>query len=313
MTETFQQQFDKFFEAELLPELKRVEIIRVKQVLRQVYILVAIIIAFFGAMILFNPFLIVVILMALLVVYVIIFGRKRERFDFKTVYKRIFLDKSSGFLMPNHEFQPNRYLNADDIKQSGIIEYPTDDIEGEGLVTGMYKAAKVQLSEIHTRSRERHPDGKVTYETQYRGVLIKVELPDFYEGKTFILPHGNEQFDMFFASQYKDINILKPEPVESAYKLSPNFSAVSTSQEVSIFTNELCEALNNFKKENPQGCRVSLSENCAFIAIPYPDKMLNPGIYSSVIKNDEAWAYASYMFVTKMIINSILNSGKPMR
>ena len=125
MSVTDQQ--ETFFQKELLPELRNLEIIRVKQLLRLAYILFALLASFAGAMLLFNPFFILVLLLVFLGLYGVLFGRGRERFDFPGAYRNVMNKKMAGLLMEASAYQSNRYIGEKELLQSGIIPGPVDD------------------------------------------------------------------------------------------------------------------------------------------------------------------------------------------
>lgn len=294
---------DAFYNQELLPDLRKLEIIRVKQLLRQVYILVALIVAFVGGMLLFNPFFILVILMILLGVYLIIFGRKRQRLDFKKGYKQLFLDKASSFLLPVHEFQANRYLKADDCEDSQILEMPADDMEGEGLVSGEIFGAKVAMSELHTRERERHADGSVTYTTLFHGMLLKADLPQSHAGRNFLFADQDERFRNYFNAQTADINTLQPEPIHQEITSSLGLELLSTEDAISErYLKECLPVVADFYRAHPGGCRFYWSGKELFMAFHFPKGMLKPSVYRSVMKSDDSAYFVACMRVASSMI-----------
>lgn len=293
----------EFYTKELLSDLRKLEIIRVKQLLRQVYILVALIVAFVGGMLLFNPFFILVILMILLGVYVIIFGRKRQRLDFKKGYKQLFLDKASSFLLPEHEFQANRYLKADDCVDSHILEMPADDMEGEGLVSGHIFGAKVTMSELHTRERERHADGSVTYTTLFHGMLLRTELPQSHTGRNFLFVDNDERFRNHFNEQTSDINTLQPEPVHKELTSSLGLELLSTEDAIpESYLKDCLAVVADFYRSRPDGCRFYWSGKELFMAFHFPKGMLKPSVYRSVMKSDDSAYFVSCMQVASTMI-----------
>ncbi len=306
-------QQETFFKKELLPELRNLEIIRVKQLLRLAYILFALLASFAGAMLLFNPFFILVLLLVFLGLYLVLFGRGRERFDFPAAYRSVMNKKMAGLLMESSAYQSNRYIGEKELLQSGIIPGPVDDYSGEGLLEGTVARVPVAMSQLDTRNMERHPNGDITYTTIFRGLFVRADIGADASDILLVLSNSDEQFAAFFEKTYKDINTLQPEKVASGNALfDAAFTVYATDDTVvhQFLTPEVQNNLLHLVAAYGPGIRCSIKHQCLYIAYPWKEKMFVPSIYKSAMDLKGFEEYAEVLQVAENLIRSTATGVK---
>jgi hypothetical protein len=311
MSVTDQQ--ETFFQKELLPELRNLEIIRVKQLLRLAYILFALLASFAGAMLLFNPFFILVLLLVFLGLYGVLFGRGRERFDFPSAYRNVMNKKMAGLLMEASAYQSNRYIGEKELLQSGIIPGPVDDYSGEGLLEGNVGSTPVVMSQLHTRNMERHPNGDITYTTIFRGLLLRAEIGADNQDILYIVSDNDEHLAAYFEEKRRDINILQPEIVTTGNeKFDASFTVYATDNTLlqQFLTKEVQTVLTDLVATYGPGIRCSLVQQYLFIAYPWREKMFVPSIYKSALDLTGFKEYAAVLKVAENLIQAAAGAVK---
>ncbi|MBK6729508.1 MAG: DUF3137 domain-containing protein [Bacteroidetes bacterium] len=277
----------EFYEIELLPDLKKLENIRKAQVIRQAYIFVTLAFSILLATILTLPTMLLVFMAVFLVVYFLIFGFKRKRFDYKNSYKESVLKKISTFSFPDAEYTPFQFIPKKYYDLCKLFIPKPDIYNGEDLIKGNADGINFQLSEIETMERKVDSDNKVFFVTQFKGLFFIAELQRKLENSTYIFGNTSTEFIAGFNSHYHDINILRPELIitgDDAFDKS--FAVYSTDNYAAekFLTTAFKKIIQEFKINTGANIQFAFIENYLYLAIPERKDLFKASMYKTLLK-----------------------------
>lgn len=278
-----------FYKDELLPDLKKLERIRKAQVVRQVYILATLTFSILLATVMSLPTMVLVFMSVFLIVYFIIFGFKRKRFDFKKSYKDVVLKKLYAFVFPDAEYTPFQFIPQKYYEQCELFLPGPDIYNGEDLIKGNAGGMPFQLSEIETLKRNVDPDGKVFFTPLFKGIFYIAELGEKTAGSTYLFGNNTTAFLDAFHSWYSDINMLAPERLntgDSGFDALFALYATDTDTAFQRITPAVKKLMADYKEKRKAGVQLAVIDRFLYLAIPASKDLFEASMYKTLLKFD---------------------------
>ena len=301
-----------FYTQELVPELEKLEVIRKAQVKRQLYIIIALVVSIVGGVATLIPFMVIVFLFVSLILYFVLFGFHRQRFDFKSQYKSTVISKLISFLEPGLTYTSHQYIPQTRYSYSKIFLQSPDIYSGEDLVQGNIEKTAIQFCELHTQDRRTDSRGRTTYVTIFKGVFFIADFNKNFSGQTFVLSDFGERFLGFFGKLFQDINMARPSVVRLEDPEFEKYFAVYSTDEVEaryILSTSLMQRLLEFRKKANAAIQLSFIDSNIFLAVPMRQNLFEPKLYQSVMNfNDTEQYYHQLLFCTGIVDELNLNT-----
>lgn len=188
--------------------------------------------------------------------------------DYKREYKEQFMPEMAK-LLGNLAFHTNRGIKETLLPKTGIVPrfgtYKTLD-----CFMGVYKDAKIILSEVHLSHRHNKSD------TVFSGIFVMLSMPqEEFKGHTIITSHIS-QAEKWEKTRWKKLQNIEPADTQCAhnYKIysdKPKYAQNLLQENLFKELNEMSELFNN--------APISLCffrKSRVFLMIPYEEDMFEP-------------------------------------
>jgi hypothetical protein len=277
--------FKEFYDAKLLPDLKKLDHER-KQVDRRVLLigLIAVILIVLIGRIEGSATSYFQILLGVLAIVLISITSKKYRLNFKN---QIVL-KITAFVDDNLVYSPEGFVSREEFTRSGIFQKFCNDFKGEDHFQGKIGKTAIEFSEVvgrHVSTSGTGSKQKKHYTLIFKGVFFVADFNKNFKGYTLILPDTAErmlgkmgQNLQAFSSRGELVRLENPEfekefcvyssdQVEARYILSPS----------------LMQRIVEFKRKWDTKVYLSFRDSKVYIAIKLDKNLFEPRLFKSIV------------------------------
>lgn len=311
------EEFKTYYDAELLPDLQRLDEER-KGISRAAVILIFACLAdiaigivlvtmvsqsdemIFTAIALWGSAILAGIIVG------IILGRKYKRFKIK--YKETVVTDMIHFFDPNLNYFYNGKITKPEYQESKLFLNRVDLYNGEDMIEGTLGQTKLKFSELHTQYRTTNHKGQTQYHTVFRGVFFIADFNKNFEGETYVLPDTAEKLFGKLGNFFQKMNVGRPDLVKlENVEFEKAFAVYGTDQIESryILSPKLMEDIMELKKKAPGAIRLSFRNSNVYIAITSFLNLFEPRLFKTIVDFKHIQKYFEFLRMVLLIVEDL--------
>ncbi len=293
------QEFEHFFNQEMLSDLKLLDKRRIKVVKRTTLIILVTILAMLLLIVLYmnkgadstkNNITLYFILAGagIFITAIIIWGIWARDKTFYVDFKNQVIERIVKFVSPELSYEPKNFIGSDSFQRSRIFIQGVDRYKGDDMVQGKVDKTQIWFSEVKaeykTTTTDRKGARKTSWHTIFKGLFFIADFNKHFQTATVVLP--NRLGRGFLASFFRKINLTRREKL---VKLEdPHFNkhfVVYGEDQVEaryVLSTALMRRITEFKEKHPNPLYISFVNSFLYIAIAYKRDLFEPGWFKKL-------------------------------
>lgn len=310
------EQFQRFYEAELLPHLQQLEGKRQQIVSRLtatglIVALVAAAAAILGALWARNPIIGLFVLIVGGFVFFVLYWRMTK--GFVAEFKQRVIGRIVTFIDANLSYQPGHCISRSAYMGSRIFLTSPHRYQGEDLVRGKIDKTEIQFSELHTQYKTETTDSKGRRQTQwhtiFRGIFFIADFNKHFQGETVVLPDTAEKLFGGFGRQLQSWNLSRSGELVQLedVEFEQRFVVYSQDQVEAryILSPSLMARIVDFVKRTGQEVYISFVSSHIHVAIAHSKDLFEPKLFSTLLDVKLAQEYVEDLMLVIGIVEDL--------
>lgn len=309
------EQFQQFYQTDLLPRLEPLEADR-KQVVRRIVLAGTVAAVVMLAAIILT--IAQILHQAILVfVFIIVFGLFFWRAYAVT---RVYVAEFKGsvirpiisFVDPGLTYDRTGYIPQSTYLNSGLFLQMPDRYRGEDLVRGRIGKTEIQFSELHTEYKTTTTDGKGRRHTQwhtiFRGIYFVADFNKHFQGRTVVLPDIAERLFGRLGQKFQSWNVGRGELVRlEDPEFEKRFVVYADDQIEARYLLSLSLMSRIMEYMDRTGCWICLAfvASQIHVAIAYQKDLFEPSLFKPITDPKLAEGYLQDLRLVLSIVEEL--------
>ncbi|ADR20060.1 hypothetical protein MATR_23330 [Marivirga tractuosa] len=314
--------FEEFYEAELVPEITKMEILR-KDFKKKFSIYLAflgfiLLILFSSTLVeqqseLVNSIFSIIFLVAIfafftiLIVLIVKYYSFRKKFIPK--YKEDVIKTIIQYINDELKYDAKSKFPRDQYLKSKLFHQRPDRYYGEDYVEGKIGDTFCRFSELHTQFKTRSgKDNKESWHTIFRGIFFEADFNKQFKTNTFILPDYLERSLGFIGKKLQSLNFTRPPIVKLEDPEFEKHFVVYGEDQVEaryILSTSLMKRLTEFREKRKHPVAISFVNNSIFVAITEHKNLFEPRIFRTNLNMEVLEEYYSMLDLVIGIVDDL--------
>lgn len=295
------QEFEKFFNKEMLPDLEILDQRRRKVLKRSflvvamslvaLFLLVAVYLEFFhnvpgeSALLGFIIIGIVIILASILVGHF----WARDKHFYKDFKKQV-IERIVTFISSDLVYEPKNFIGSDSFQRSRIFLKNIDRYTGDDMVHGKIDKTQIWFSEVKARYKTTTTDSKgkrrTKWHTIFKGLFFIADFNKHFQTSTVVLP--NRLGRGFLASFFNKINLSRKE--KHVRLEDPDFNkhfVVYGMDQVEaryVLSTSLMRRITEFRERHSNPLYISFVNSFLYVAIAFKKDLFEPSYFKRLTR-----------------------------
>ncbi|NNC83271.1 MAG: DUF3137 domain-containing protein [Flavobacteriales bacterium] len=206
-----------------------------------------------------------------------------------------------------------RYSGYGSIKKSefiscGIYTERPDRYRGEDLFSGQLDQTEFAFSEVHSQVYREDSKGRKQLQTQFKGLFFRADLNKFTQHRTVIVPDLAERFLGNMGQQLQKLNFTRDELVQMENVDFEKRFAVYSSDQVEaryILSPKLMERIFLYAEKHEVSPSLSFKDSKVYVAIPISKEFFEPSIFRSIIDKEATREYHDDMMLAISLVEEL--------
>ena len=274
------EEFRKFYDTNLLPDLMVMEEDRKKTVRKILIILIPTAIVTLALIPLLQMF--ALILGIIICAGVFTFMIK----GYVTDFKQKVITKIVGYIDKNLTYIPQDHVSHGEFALSNIFLHHADSYKGDDRVYGKIGATEINFSECIAKYRTKDSKGRTHYTTFFKGLFFIADFNKHFKGKTIVLPDTAEKLFGSIGSFLQKRNLARPELIKLEDPEFEKFFVVYADDQIEaryILSTSLMKRICDYKKKSNKKIYLSFVASKVFVAVSYKKNLLEPRIFRTML------------------------------
>lgn len=309
------EEFQSFYQTELLATLNALEIKRKKAV----NFVPLIVLGFVGIVLcglglglgigMGFPPIICGIGIAISLVLIIVFIVKLTKIKkaVKTRYKQDVIREIVAFLSKDLNYSPSSRISESDFDRSKIFLKSPDRYNGDDLVQGKIGETDVRFSELNAEYVTTDSKGRRSYHRIFKGVFFIADFNKNFIGETMVLEDTAESIFGKLGSWFQKMNISRPKLVKLEDPVFEKEFAVYGTDQVEaryILTPAMMSRIMDFKNKTGT-VNLSFLHSNVYIAISVSKNLFEPPFFKSMLDTKLVKEYFNYLVLCLEIVEDL--------
>ncbi len=287
------QEFEAFFQKEMMADLKILDQRRRDQVKRYTWIVLLTLLGLLLCVVLYLNFgrhshssaagyIYLITGLAILITSAIVMSTWARDKTFYQDFKQKVIEPIVGFVSPDLQYEPRNFIGADSFQRSRIFMKTVDRYTGDDMVQGKIDKTQIWFSEVKAEYKSTTTDNKghtkTTWHTIFKGLFFIADFNKHFQTSTVVLPNrlgkgvlGNFLNKMNWVRREKHVRLEDPE-------FNKHFVVYGEDQIEAryVLSTALMQRLTEFRKKHPNPIYVSFVNSFLYIAIAYQKDLFEP-------------------------------------
>lgn len=318
------EELKKYFDEQLLPELKELESKRKNTVfkillLAAVLFIVFVLISILSFVVDNSGSLCGVVLCCPLPLFLVIFalGYGWLKKDYVKDYKQKVIQKIVKFIDPNLEYSHEKTIPRSTFVRSQMFLQTPERFSGEDYVSGVIGNTKIEFSEIHAEDKRETRDSegrrRTHYVTIFKGIFFIADFNKNFSGRTLVLPDtAQKMFGSMLGSMLQSANFMRPPLIKLEDPEFEKFFVVYGDDQIQsryILSTSLMNRITEFRKKTGRDIFISFLDNNIMVALPYKKDLFEPRLFRSIVDYSQVEEYFNDLqFVLSLVDELNLNT-----
>ncbi|MFN2394063.1 MAG: DUF3137 domain-containing protein [Bacteroidales bacterium] len=294
-------EFKKFFDQVMMPDLKALDDRRKKIVKRSALVILFTLLLLLLATVIYlnldaskqdnNSVFYFILVLAVIITGAIITGNNWARDKtFYTDFKQKIIEPIVKFVSPDLTYEPKNYVGSDSFQRSRIFLNRVDRYSGDDMVHGKLDKTQLWFSEVKAEYKTTTTDNKgrtkTTWHTIFKGLFFIADFNKNFQTSTVVLP--NRLGKGFLADFFKKINFSRREKL---VKLEdPDFNnqfVVYGDDQVEaryVLSTSLMRRITEFGEKHPNNLYISFVNSFLYVAIAYSKNLFEPSYFKKMTR-----------------------------
>ncbi len=294
-------EFESFFEKEMMPDLRLLDKRRKVIVRRSMMVVLFSVLALLLLVVVYMNFgkadgqdsniLWFIIAGVLIVVGGIIAGSVWARDKtFYTDFKTQVVERIVTFISPDLTYEPKNHIGSDSFQRSRIFLKNVDRYNGDDMVQGKIDKTQVWFSEVKAEYKNTTTDSKgrtkTTWHTIFKGMFFIADFNKHFQTSTVVLP--NRLGKGFLASFFNKMNLARRE--KHVRLEDPDFNkhfVVYGEDQIEaryVLSTSLMQRITEFKEKHPNPLYISFVNSFLYVAIAYNKNLFEPSYFKKLTR-----------------------------
>lgn len=295
------QEFESFFNQEMMPDLELLDRRRKLMVKRSVRVVLFTILALLLLVVVYMNYGIAdgqdsnilwfIIAGVLIIAGGIIFGTSWARDKtFYRDFKSQVIERIVTFISPDLTYDPQNHIGADSFQRSRIFLKNVDRYNGDDMVQGKIDKTQVWFSEVKAEYKNTTTDSKgrtkTTWHTIFKGMFFIADFNKHFQTSTVVLP--NRLGKGFLASFFNKMNLARRE--KHVRLEDPDFNrhfVVYGEDQIEaryVLSTSLMQRITEFKEKHPNPLYISFVNSFLYVAIAYNKNLFEPSYFKKLTR-----------------------------
>jgi hypothetical protein len=192
-----QEEFEAFYNNELLSTLEELEVIRKKKLRFNLLVLLFVVVLIITIVLTVisqqisdtHKMLIVGGAVTGFLAFLIPNGLRISKYNFDSRFKTEIIERIIHFISPDLNYDPKGCIHRDDFRASRIFLQGIDKYNGDDYVEGTIDKTHFRFSELHAQYRVQSKNSS-SYHTIFRGLFFIADFNKSFEGSTVLTPNN---------------------------------------------------------------------------------------------------------------------------
>ncbi len=294
-------EFQKFFNQVMMPDLKALDDRRKKIVNRSAIVILLTLLLLLLATVIYlnldaskqdnNSVFYFILVLAAIIIGAIITGNNWARDKtFYSDFKQKVIEPIVKFVSPELNYEPKNYVGSDSFQRSRIFLNRIDRYSGDDMVHGKVDKTQIWFSEVKaeykTTTTDKKGRTKTTWHTIFKGLFFIADFNKHFQTSTVVLP--NRLGKGFLADFFKKMNFSRREKL---VKLEdPDFNkhfVVYGEDQVEaryVLSTSLMRRISEFREKHPNHLYISFVNSFLYIAIAYRKNLFEPSYFKKMTR-----------------------------
>ncbi len=294
-------EFQKFFNQVMMPDLKALDDRRKKIVNRSAIVILFTLLLLLLATVIYlnldaskqdnNSVFYFILVLAAIIIGAIITGNNWARDKtFYSDFKQKVIEPIVKFVSPELNYEPKNYVGSDSFQRSRIFLNRIDRYSGDDMVHGKVDKTQIWFSEVKaeykTTTTDKKGRTKTTWHTIFKGLFFIADFNKHFQTSTVVLP--NRLGKGFLADFFKKMNFSRREKL---VKLEdPDFNkhfVVYGEDQVEaryVLSTSLMRRISEFREKHPNHLYISFVNSFLYIAIAYRKNLFEPSYFKKMTR-----------------------------
>jgi hypothetical protein len=295
------QEFETFFNSEMVSDLELLDERRRKVVKRTTILVLGTILALLLIVVLYNSFgkgsessntvyYYIVPGIAVVIAAVIIGNTWASDKSFYIDFKKQVIERIVKFISPDLTYEPKNFVGSDSFQRSRIFLKNVDRYKGDDMVQGKVDKTQIWFSEIKAEYKTTTTDSKgrtkTTWHTIFKGLFFIADFNKHFQTSTVVLP--NRLGKGFMAKFFNKMNLARKEKL---VKLEdPDFNkhfVVYGEDQVEaryVLSTSLMRRITEFKEKHANSLYVSFVNSFLYVGIAYKKDLFEPSWFNTLTR-----------------------------
>jgi len=303
------ESFDSFYEHELLPELKELEVERKNIRSTLIYPTLGLGALALGLIaVMPNMGIQALILTAITGAGLFTWFKTKASMEFRMEFKNRVIRKVVSHCNKEYRYSGFGSINRADFDASGIMTRQPDRYQGDDLVTGESKQSKFSFSEVHSEIYVKDSKGRRRLQTQFKGLFFMADFNKNLKSHTVIVADLAERFLGNMGQQLQKLNFSRADLVQLENVDFEKLYAVYGRDQVEaryILSPKLMERLVNFSVKHELAPSLAFRGTQVYVAIPINKDFFEPRIFSTIMDKELCQEYVRDMELALSLIEEL--------
>lgn len=232
--------------------------------------------------------------------------------DYVKNYKDKIIQLTFGFILKDMVYLKNNKLSEGDYENSMLFQGNYNRYEGEDYVSGIFKSAPLQMSELAVIKRV--SNGKRKYNVIiFKGLMAMIDIPHSFSKETCVTPESLDRLISNPISRLfsKNKNIDHHDEVRLESDDFEKLFHVSSSDQIEsrrILTPHIQETLTKLAKTNGLKFAFSIRPGKIYVAFPSQKNFFEPPFFTSCVETKSTREIVSLFLFIDELLNVIRNN-----
>lgn len=305
----------KFYYNELMPDLQRIDAIRLKA-LSELWQSIAmwsvpfvlVMVYIFRLNIEFDNRLDLTRLPVLAYSAACFYFVDRARKTFHVDFKSSIIKRLVNYIDPKLEYQADELVEQEHFVASDIFRTKIDSYLGDDKVVGKLGSTDIEFSELdvaYTTSNGKSSSRNVVF----KGLFFMADFNKDFSGRTYVLPDISEKnFGTAIGTMFQKMNKGRGELVKlEDLDFEKEFAVYGDDQIEAryILTHSLMKRIVDFKKKSDKELYFSFIGSKVYVAIPYPKELFEPKLFTTLLDFEPIKEYYNDLMLAVGIVEEL--------
>lgn len=307
--EIHKESFDTFYERELLPVIKELEVERKNIKSTLLYPTVGLGALALGLVaILPNLGIQSLILTAITGAGLFTWFKTKASREFRSEFKNKVIRQVLVHINKDLRYSGYGRIRKNEFSSCGIFNRQPDRYRGEDLISGTIEETAFSFSEVHSQVYVKDSKGRRKLQTQFKGLFLKADFNKKLQHRTVILPDIAERFLGNMGQQLQKLNFGRDELVQLENVDFEKKFAVYSSDQVEaryILTPKLMERIFNYSERHELSPSMAFKGEQVFVALPISKDFFEPRIFRTLLDKEATREYHDDMLLAISLIEEL--------